>query len=310
MVNNPNKAVSSSPERLVWSYLETSMGARKGITGGELFGIIPPSKSGFLFLRLFMNKTKSVESRNSLFGVCTILVCALLGVVFIGIKDCQASALPLRTSSPKPAVSTKIGAVLFVRHGTSSDPMVGPFKATPFWKLAWSFNCPNFTQFITSSEYFKISVNRPNGTSTLIAIDIANSKNNDVVYSAGQGPSSFTISMPTTTCSWDVAVKSAAKPREGTFEANDIWENTATPDDQPAANICWGTNWSKTVCRRLANRQYWVGMTAEMLQASLGTPDVDNVSDYGGGEEHQLCYNDHKPRCFYERPNGIIHAYN
>ena len=33
----PNKAVSSSSEHLVWSYLERDMGGRKIVAGGGLF---------------------------------------------------------------------------------------------------------------------------------------------------------------------------------------------------------------------------------------------------------------------------------
>lgn len=68
--------------------------------------------------------------------------------------------------------------------------------------------------------------------------------------------------------------------------------------------------WSKEDCKRLANKEYWIGMELDMVKFLRGLPDDVNVSDYGNGKEYQWCWHGKTPFCFYGKEGGIITSYN
>ena len=68
--------------------------------------------------------------------------------------------------------------------------------------------------------------------------------------------------------------------------------------------------WSKADCLKIANNEYWIGMSIEMLHYERGLPNSVNQSNYGNGDKYQWCWHNHHPSCFYGDENGIITAYN
>ncbi|MEO7176115.1 MAG: hypothetical protein ABIV51_09475 [Saprospiraceae bacterium] len=69
-------------------------------------------------------------------------------------------------------------------------------------------------------------------------------------------------------------------------------------------------DWSRESCQNLAHRQYWIGMTIDMLIYLRGRPNHINPSDYGSGIHYQWCWDDYHPSCFYGESDGIIKSYN
>ncbi|MGM0934954.1 MAG: hypothetical protein ACQEWD_16085 [Bacteroidota bacterium] len=69
-------------------------------------------------------------------------------------------------------------------------------------------------------------------------------------------------------------------------------------------------DWSRSDCRRLANKEIWIGMSLEMLKYLRGEPDTSNPSNYGNGVEWQWCWNGYSPSCFYGKADKIVTAYN
>ncbi len=71
-------------------------------------------------------------------------------------------------------------------------------------------------------------------------------------------------------------------------------------------------DWDKETCQRVADRNYWVGMTYEQLVASYGSkPNSANPSNYGGKTQWQWCWHSYSPSCFYDNnDDGIIDSYN
>ncbi len=87
----------------------------------------------------------------------------------------------------------------------------------------------------------------------------------------------------------------------------------AAYDRSPAGKLCKAhPSWSKDDCQRVADKKYWIGMTYDMLVASLGSkPDHANPSSYGRTTEWQWCWSDYTPSCFYDNNNdSIIDSYN
>lgn len=69
--------------------------------------------------------------------------------------------------------------------------------------------------------------------------------------------------------------------------------------------------WTKDECQKIADRQYWIGMTTEMLKESRGLPNSANPSNYGSRTQWQWCWFDYSPSCFYDNDgDGIIDSYN
>lgn len=69
--------------------------------------------------------------------------------------------------------------------------------------------------------------------------------------------------------------------------------------------------WSRDECKKLANREIWIGMHLDMLKYMHGLPDAANESNYGNGSQWQWCWYDLSPSCYYDRDNdGLIDAYN
>ena len=70
-------------------------------------------------------------------------------------------------------------------------------------------------------------------------------------------------------------------------------------------------DWSPADCLSIANREFWIGMTYEMLVEVRGEPDSKNPSNYGYGTEWQWCWMDRSPMCFYDNnDDGVVDAYN
>ncbi|PHM16443.1 MAG: hypothetical protein CJD30_11535 [Sulfuricurvum sp. PD_MW2] len=70
-------------------------------------------------------------------------------------------------------------------------------------------------------------------------------------------------------------------------------------------------SWSTDECKGVAKHQYWIGMTTEMMVASLGRPNTAKPSNYGSGRQWQYCYTDGWFQCFYDsNDDGIIDSYN
>jgi len=69
--------------------------------------------------------------------------------------------------------------------------------------------------------------------------------------------------------------------------------------------------WDIDDCRNVAKGKYWIGMTTEMMVASLGRPDSAKPSNYGNGRQWQYCYTDGWFQCLYDQnDDGIIDSYN
>lgn len=69
--------------------------------------------------------------------------------------------------------------------------------------------------------------------------------------------------------------------------------------------------WSREACKRLANGEFWIGMSLDMLKYERGLPNAANPSDYGNGVQWQWCWDDWTPSCFYDNDNdGHIDSYN
>ena len=68
--------------------------------------------------------------------------------------------------------------------------------------------------------------------------------------------------------------------------------------------------WSKEDCIRLANREIWIGMHYEMVVYLRGDYDDLNTSNYGNGNQYQMCWWDYNPSCFYCDSYGIVTSYN
>lgn len=69
--------------------------------------------------------------------------------------------------------------------------------------------------------------------------------------------------------------------------------------------------WDIDDCRNVAKSKYWIGMSTEMMVASLGRPNSAKPSNYGHGRQWQYCYTDGWFQCFYDQnDDGIIDLYN
>lgn len=84
------------------------------------------------------------------------------------------------------------------------------------------------------------------------------------------------------------------------------WEKT------PAGKICKKhPEWEREECRRVANKNIWIGMRYDMLVYMMGEPDSSNLSNYGRGDRYQYCWDGRKPRCYYDdNDDGLIDSYN
>lgn len=80
-----------------------------------------------------------------------------------------------------------------------------------------------------------------------------------------------------------------------------------------AGRLCKAhSDWGRDDCTNVANGKVWVGMTYDMLIASMGSkPDVANPSNYGGATHWQYCWTYRSMSCFYDsNGDGVIDAYN
>ncbi len=91
-------------------------------------------------------------------------------------------------------------------------------------------------------------------------------------------------------------------------QADDLvaWQKT------PAGKLCAKhLDWKKDDCDSAIGKKVWVGMPLTVLTYYYGAPDSDNISDYGRGTQHQYCWDDYKPSCYYDKnSDGIIDSYN
>lgn len=79
----------------------------------------------------------------------------------------------------------------------------------------------------------------------------------------------------------------------------------------PAGRLCIKhSDWSESDCESVANKEYWIGMSIEMLKAERGLYNHLNTSNYGSGNEYQMCWDDYNPSCFYAGSDQIITGYN
>lgn len=69
-------------------------------------------------------------------------------------------------------------------------------------------------------------------------------------------------------------------------------------------------DWSTEDCEKLANRRIWIGMHIEMVKYLRGLPNHVNTSNYGYGNQYQMCWDDYNPSCFYCESDGIVTSYN
>ena len=83
-------------------------------------------------------------------------------------------------------------------------------------------------------------------------------------------------------------------------------------DSSEAGILCKAhPEWLPVDCDRIANGGIWIGMTYDMLVASLGRrPDSANLSNYGSRNQWQWCWHNHTPSCFYGGDDEIITSYN
>lgn len=88
-------------------------------------------------------------------------------------------------------------------------------------------------------------------------------------------------------------------------EEQKVWEKTK------AGQICLKhSEWKKTDCEKIADKQYWIGMSYDMLVELGGKPNSANPSNYGNGTQWQWCWHNKTPSCFYGDDDGIIDSYN
>jgi hypothetical protein len=80
----------------------------------------------------------------------------------------------------------------------------------------------------------------------------------------------------------------------------------------PAGKLCIAhPTWAKDDCQLLIEKKFWVGMSVEQLVYLFGKPDHKNLSNYGGSNQYQYCWDNYNPSCFYDRnDDGIIDSYN
>ena len=70
--------------------------------------------------------------------------------------------------------------------------------------------------------------------------------------------------------------------------------------------------WSKNDCEKVAHNEVWIGMELDMLKEERGFNYLENVSNYGNGDQKQWCWWDSKtPSCFYDKnDDNLIDSYN
>lgn len=68
--------------------------------------------------------------------------------------------------------------------------------------------------------------------------------------------------------------------------------------------------WSIDDCRRIINKEIWIGMDIDMVITMRGRPDSRNLSNYGRGDEYQYCWHEYTPSCFYCGTDDIVKSYN
>jgi hypothetical protein len=83
-------------------------------------------------------------------------------------------------------------------------------------------------------------------------------------------------------------------------------------DNSRAGQICKKhPDWLKEDCQKIADKQYWIGMSIIMLKELRGLPNSANPSNYGMGTRWQWCWFDYTPSCFYDTNNdGLVDSYN
>lgn len=69
-------------------------------------------------------------------------------------------------------------------------------------------------------------------------------------------------------------------------------------------------NWSEDDCRKIKNRDVWIGMSLDMLICERGFRPHKNQSNYGDGRRWQWYFEVGSPSYFYGGDDEIITAYN
>ena len=68
--------------------------------------------------------------------------------------------------------------------------------------------------------------------------------------------------------------------------------------------------WSRDECIDIADNRIWIGMHYEMLVCERGQYNHLNTSNYGNGNQYQMCWDDYNTSCFYCSEDGIVTSYN
>jgi len=69
-------------------------------------------------------------------------------------------------------------------------------------------------------------------------------------------------------------------------------------------------DWSNDDCRKLQEKQIWIGMDIEMVKFLCGNKFKVNVSNAGYGNDYQYHWDGKTVENFYCKSDGIVYAYN
>jgi len=113
---------------------------------------------------------------------------------------------------------------------------------------------------------------------------------------------------------WDEIVKKAKQAKQQAEEEAKKSKEKAEKAfwQSKAGKICKShPAWSRGDCTDLVAGKIWIGMSYDMLVWERGKPNSINSSNYGSGIQHQYCWEDLTPSCFYDNNNDdIIDSYN
>lgn len=104
--------------------------------------------------------------------------------------------------------------------------------------------------------------------------------------------------------SWD------STTRANTAEFNRKWKENEKTKIGRLRNRHNGFEWTEDECQRILKHEIWIGMTVDMMYASIGFPNKANRSNYGYGDEWQFCYHKKNIYLYDKNDDGIIDSYN
>lgn len=108
-----------------------------------------------------------------------------------------------------------------------------------------------------------------------------------------------------------IADEEQKKKAEAEQKAKELAEQKAW-EKSKAGQLCLKhPDWSKTDCKNIADKKYWIGMSYDMLIELMGKPNSANPSNYGNGTQWQWCWTYNTPSCFYDtNGDGVVDSYN